>query len=367
MNRKYPGKVIQGFFPGGKPHASALLNGTQLINRKDNPSFCIKPGKIHDIQNAYQLNAERVNLNSNGVPLTADVLQKMEKMFNADLSAVRIHHQRRQAESIGALAFTTGNDIYFASGRYNPHSIEGRKLLGHELTHVLQQKAGRVINPFGNGVAAVHNPLLETEAERMGIKTIEHFRFNSSVLKNVQSNTSIQLMMEVSNVHPDYDKIIEEIKKGNVEYVKQITQKLTLLQKQGLIARYVEYQGFEESGILWLLPLLTSGMAFESEDSLRWASDYRGSRNKESMAETIATEISSFNQRDYMTYLEIYAIVKAIYQTPPTKQEVITTLEQKAEWARNELRNQSYTDPILAKRLTTLAKCKFYLTYQQLL
>ena len=74
----------------------------------------------------------------------------------------------QEAQSIGALAFTHGTDLYFAPGQYNPQSSQGQQLLGHELTHVLQQRAGQVRNPLGSGVAVVQDPALEAEAERMG-------------------------------------------------------------------------------------------------------------------------------------------------------------------------------------------------------
>jgi Domain of unknown function (DUF4157) len=69
---------------------------------------------------------------------------------------------------LGAVAFTTGSDIYFAPGRYEPGSPEGLRLLGHELAHVVQQRQGRVRNPHGHGVAVVKDPELEAEADRMG-------------------------------------------------------------------------------------------------------------------------------------------------------------------------------------------------------
>ncbi len=95
--------------------------------------------------------------------------RRAEALFGTDFSGVRIHVGPQPA-SIGALAFTTGNDIYFAPGQYSPTTPHGLRLLGHELTHVVQQRAGRARNPFGAGVAVVLDPGLEAEAERMGGK-----------------------------------------------------------------------------------------------------------------------------------------------------------------------------------------------------
>ena len=69
----------------------------------------------------------------------------MSQAFGSDFSKVRIHtgHQANTMNvSIGARAFSHGTDIYFSNGQYNPVSNEGKKLLAHELTHVVQQNKG---------------------------------------------------------------------------------------------------------------------------------------------------------------------------------------------------------------------------------
>ena len=106
---------------------------------------------------------------SGGLPLPSEVRTKMETAFGADFSDVRVH-VGREATSLGAIAYTWGSNIHFAPGQYNPHTIQGQKLLGHELWHVVQQRTGRVRNPFGGGVAVVQDHALEAEADRMGIK-----------------------------------------------------------------------------------------------------------------------------------------------------------------------------------------------------
>jgi hypothetical protein len=91
----------------------------------------------------------------------------MENFFEADFSNVRVH-VGGEAASIGAIAFTLGTDIHFAPGFYEPHTSRGQELLGHELTHVVQQREGRVSNPLGDGIAVVQDFELEAEADRMG-------------------------------------------------------------------------------------------------------------------------------------------------------------------------------------------------------
>jgi len=102
-----------------------------------------------------------------GRPLQRGIRARMEELFGADFSAVRVH-EGPAASAMGALAFTLGEAIHFAPGLYDPASREGIELLGHELTHVVQQRAGRVTNPYGRGVAIVQDPGLEAEAEAMG-------------------------------------------------------------------------------------------------------------------------------------------------------------------------------------------------------
>ena len=101
------------------------------------------------------------------MPLPEPVRAKMEEAFSADFSDVRVH-VGSEATAIGAIAYTWGSHIHFAPGHYNPWSQHGQEVLGHELWHVVQQKAGRVRNPYGSGVAVVQDHALEAEADRMG-------------------------------------------------------------------------------------------------------------------------------------------------------------------------------------------------------
>lgn len=66
----------------------------------------------------------------------------MENSFSTDLSDVKIHtgdYAAQMSREMNAQAFTVGKDIYFNSGKYNPHTNDGKHLLAHELTHTMQQ------------------------------------------------------------------------------------------------------------------------------------------------------------------------------------------------------------------------------------
>lgn len=104
-----------------------------------------------------------------GQPLPNKVRGKMESSFGQDFSGVRVH-QGPEASSIGAVAYTRGSDIHFAPGAYNPSSSSCQQLLGHELTHVVQQRAGRVRAPAGARIPINADRGLEREADVHGAK-----------------------------------------------------------------------------------------------------------------------------------------------------------------------------------------------------
>lgn len=84
-------------------------------------------------------------LSSPAQALDASTRALMEPRFSANLDRVRIHagaQAAQAARAVHAQAYTVGQDIFFAAGRYNPHSGEGQRLLAHELTHAVQQSGG---------------------------------------------------------------------------------------------------------------------------------------------------------------------------------------------------------------------------------
>lgn len=124
-------------------------------------------------QTAQPSKQNQANSSSSGsrTSMPAPVRSKMENSFGSSFGDVNIHTDSPQAKSMGALAFTQGNNVHFAPGQYNPQSSSGQALLGHELTHVVQQRAGRVAVPHqskGAPINADHS--LEAEADNLGAK-----------------------------------------------------------------------------------------------------------------------------------------------------------------------------------------------------
>jgi hypothetical protein len=100
---------------------------------------------------------------------------KMQDSFGTSFQDVNIHRNDGSAYQMGALAYTRGNDVHFAPGQFNPNTQGGQELLGHELTHVVQQRQGRVQpTKQGKGLSVNDNPTLEHEADAMGKRAASH-------------------------------------------------------------------------------------------------------------------------------------------------------------------------------------------------
>ena len=110
---------------------------------------------------------------SGGRPLEPEILKEMETKFGTNFSHVRIHTDKTAVElcrTFNAKAFTHGSHIYFNEGNYQPGSSEGKRLLAHELTHVIQQ-TGRIeremIQRENDGEVPVDGTQLPTSVGRI--------------------------------------------------------------------------------------------------------------------------------------------------------------------------------------------------------
>jgi len=147
------------------------------------------PPVVHDV------------LRSPGQPLDAQMRAYMEPRFGHDFSGVRVHTDARSAESaraVNALAYTVGRDVVFGTGQYTPHVNAGRKLIAHELTHVMQQRDAGVpgyltVGETGNAMER------EAEVASQSILTDDSQRFPTVRL---QSNSSLRLVRQACPALP---------------------------------------------------------------------------------------------------------------------------------------------------------------------
>lgn len=140
-----------------------LLQGKFITQLQGDDEEELMQGKFAPVQRQAE--------NQTGIP--DRVKQRMEDSFNTDFSSVRVHADSAKAPEVGALAYTQGSDIHFAPGQFKPDTSAGQQLLGHELTHVIQQQEGRVQPTTEIGGMAVNdNPALEHEADVRGAHAV---------------------------------------------------------------------------------------------------------------------------------------------------------------------------------------------------
>jgi uncharacterized protein DUF4157 len=106
-----------------------------------------------------------------GSPLSGDLKNEMEGRLGGDFSDVKVHTDDKatqSAQAVQANAYTVGNDVVVRSDRWSPSSDEGKKTIAHELTHVMQQRAGPVDGTnTGDGISVSHpSDRFEQAAER---------------------------------------------------------------------------------------------------------------------------------------------------------------------------------------------------------
>jgi hypothetical protein len=121
-----------------------------------------QPGREHDAPEMMRVRAGQVTapplvhegLQSTGQHLDPETRRFMEPRFGHDFSKVRVYTGKEATESSSAMsakAFTVGQNIVFGTGHYAPQTTEGRRLLAHELTHVVQQRAARPLARMSRG------------------------------------------------------------------------------------------------------------------------------------------------------------------------------------------------------------------------
>ena len=142
-------------------------------------------------------------LNSSGQPLDAGTRAFMEPRFGHDFSLVRVHTDARAAESarsVNALAYTVGRNVVFGTGQYTPGTSEGRRLMAHELTHVVQQPQ----STEGRGPIQIGLPqsLYEHEADQVAQVVSSEYSSSSKSLVPTLSISSGPISLQRLGANP---------------------------------------------------------------------------------------------------------------------------------------------------------------------
>lgn len=151
-------KVLQGNCACG---ASAGMSGQ--CDECQNKSFSTQ--RTGSSESAASSTVQQ-GLSKPGKPLDEQTRRSMEAGLGHDFSNVRVHTDEQAdaaARSLGASAYTVGNDLVFASGKYDPESAAGKERIAHELTHVVQQRL-----THGQSTSPAHEAEARNAGARLG-------------------------------------------------------------------------------------------------------------------------------------------------------------------------------------------------------
>jgi peptidoglycan/xylan/chitin deacetylase (PgdA/CDA1 family) len=122
-------------------------------------------------------------LAGSGRPMQSNLKQDMEQRFSQNFSQVRVHTgtpAEQSARDVDAHAYTVGQNIVFGAGQFSPNSVSGKKLLAHELTHVLQQNSNDFISRNSNDITGSYLQRSAIYSGRILYEgTCEHLACNS--------------------------------------------------------------------------------------------------------------------------------------------------------------------------------------------
>ena len=168
-------------------------SASRIMRSDDNPVYSNINSKVSGViqrkvnKNKSPSQGQDINeviSSSPGKSLDIDTLNFMELGFGYDFHNVKIHNDslaHKSSEDLNAFAYTYGNHIVFAANQYQPHTFSGRKLLAHELTHIIQQnknltlknKISRKANPDSEGEISVCEKYPVEEKEKKSVSGVE--------------------------------------------------------------------------------------------------------------------------------------------------------------------------------------------------
>ena len=161
---------------------------------------------------------------SGGKPLNNTIRRSFENAFDTNFSDVKIHtgsHANTLNRTLNARAFTTGRDVFFRDGEYNPTSKNGQELLAHELTHVVQQTGEQQTIGQPNALANRSQKSIKSPLQRMPtarIQRILDFKFTAKA-------------GAIATILKDHDKLFYDLKNSYKKYkkTKKLNTKIKLL------------------------------------------------------------------------------------------------------------------------------------------
>jgi hypothetical protein len=150
---------------GGKLSPDTITRMQQTVGNAAVQRFLAQRSGVGTSEVDDETQASINSKRGSGQALDGGIAAKAGSAMDHDFSDVNVHTDSQSDQlnnQIGAKAFTTGNDIYFKEGAYDPNSGDGQRLISHELTHVVQQSGNT--SP-GEGKMSVNDPNDQYEGE----------------------------------------------------------------------------------------------------------------------------------------------------------------------------------------------------------
>ncbi len=161
--------------------------------------------------------SQRINqARGGGQALDSTVQTQMSGAMGHDFSGVKVH-DNAEADSlnqeVGAKAFTTGQDVFFKQGEYNPSSSDGQELIAHELTHVVQQNSGQVESSGSGMTVRPAGDVYEQEADATAKEAVgsvgESVQRQEEEEMQAKRDDSVQRQEEEEEAQPKRDEAVQ--------------------------------------------------------------------------------------------------------------------------------------------------------------
>jgi hypothetical protein len=188
----------------------ATRSNATLLQRQSTlgPHVCVQREAAGPAVHPAAPSLVRQVVDSPGRPLDAATRSYMEPRFGYDFGRVRVHSDGKataSADAVGANAYTVGNSLVFGNRQYAPATRDGKRLLAHELTHVVQQHTAASSNAQPAGRIAISEP--EDHSERVADRVADRVTHESnqgeattSLLPSIAgSQTGFQLQRQKKN------------------------------------------------------------------------------------------------------------------------------------------------------------------------
>lgn len=207
------------------PHFSPI--GVTFIQRVPNNETA--PPTAHEETEEVNIGERIRRVRGNGSKLSTEIRQSLEDRMKVDLSPVRVHTDSeadRLARLVRARAFTSGRDIFFAEGNYNPASSGGIRLLTHEAIHTIQQISGHVSGTSTDGGISISNPSdnFEREAENITDNVLSQRAFGSTMAKPRHSK---EFSLRASEANPETAFTNHQMSRNAAQHPPNLSMQIT--------------------------------------------------------------------------------------------------------------------------------------------